>query len=104
MIIWIVTSGRYSDYQVHCAFTTEHLATDYAARRAGLTPDEYADLLRFWNDDALWGKAYHAAFARLPDRIRQASYGEWRVDSLQLHDASVVLTEEEVEEARKSTP
>ena len=39
MTVWAVSSGEYSDYRVHCCYTSRELATEHCARANGWTVD-----------------------------------------------------------------
>lgn len=88
--IWIVTSGEYSDYYVHLAFAGDDAklrARQYAAQQSSLTFEEYEQLERFWEAHYVMER-YHAEFAKLPEKIRKASYKDWRVDKRVVFDVA----------------
>ncbi len=49
-VVYLVSSGRWSDYTVHCAFTTKELAQAYIdSHPAQYDPFNEVERLQLWN-------------------------------------------------------
>jgi hypothetical protein len=86
--VWLASYGSYSDYRVHCAFTTKELAVAYVASLNGLTVDEQRMLSAI--DDVVPWNEYQAALAQLPKNVRQTC-NEHFVESRDLYDTVPIV-------------
>lgn len=82
--VYLIVSGDYSDYSVSCAFTTEELATEYAARQNNVTVDiqrRYQHLNQYGNSSSERQEAQELA------REHKLHYDSFRVETCDLHDS-----------------